>query len=310
MSLADLIAKARESAPQASCAAGEYNEHLSIHVDGDYLAYFASGNDNTPAGEARQNVHSRVARLRFITGGSRVVIHMTAGDSTKGERFLIAQTQPYQDQRKGSKKPVNWQFLRDYLENYTGTDFEVKLWRNREADDGMAYFCNTFAEHRNELHVVHTRDKDMRMFAGRHVNWMDMHIITDVPLGAFDVVGEDGLQYGHKWFWVQMLEGDVADHIPCLNKVGEKTAMKILEGCKDNERACQLVSGEYRQRLGDAWPDYFVEMAALLWMRTDRDASVTDFLKLGCFGTLVEGAASRMKERVMLQRQTLEALKQ
>ena len=51
-------------------------------------------------------------------------------------------------------------------------------------------------------------------------------------------------------------------------------------------------------------------MAALLWMRTDRDASVTDFLKLGCFGTLVEGAASRMKERVMLQRQTLEALKQ
>lgn len=308
MDVAAKIEEVRAATPDIAPQIAEDAPNLSIHIDGDYLAYFAAGNDLTPAGTARQAVHSRINKLRRITGGHRVVMHLTASNSTKGDRFLIATTLPYQGQRGGTR-PVNWEFLRGYLEGYSGDDFEVKLWTQREADDGMAYFANTFAEVKGELHVVHTADKDMRMFAGLHVNWKNPALQTRVPLGSYEVIGADGLLYGHKWFWMQMLKGDTADFIPGLRGVGEKKAEALLKGTTCNQEAYALVSGKYNEVVGDNWPAYFVEQAALLWMRTDRNASLLNFLSLGCFGTVIEDAAHALAESVESKRQSLEELR-
>lgn len=280
---------------------------LTANMDGDYAAYYAAGSDNTSPGLARQSVLSRVNKLKRLSGATKVVMHLTSSGSTKGDRFLAAETTPYQDQRAGSKKPRNWRFLRDYMEGHDGAHFEPKIWTTREADDGMAYVTHTLAEYKGQLHVIHSADKDMRMFAGLHVNWKTWHK-TVVPLGAYDVTGADGLQYGHKWFWYQMLCGDSADHIPGLHNVGEKTAKPILAGTTCNADAYDAVQDMYRRKLGPGWERYMVEQASLLWMRVDRHASLLDFLRLDVFPANVQEAAWHLADRVQEQRDYLENL--
>lgn len=280
---------------------------LSANIDGDYLAYYCSGNDDTNPGTARHNVIERLDRVKFATGAERVVIHLSTDDCTKGDRFHVATIKTYQGQRDSGRKPVNWQHLRNFMYEYDGPHFIPKLWQQREADDGMAYVSHSLATLKGQLHVVHTRDKDMRMFAGRHVDWMTYQI-TDVPLGAYEVIGPDEKIFGHKWFWMQMLMGDAADNIPGIHRLGEKKALGILAGTTHNAEAAGLVAGQYEGHFGDTWADAFVEMAALLWMRTDRHADLLDFLSLGCFGTRVLEAAARLAVRVDLSKQSLAGL--
>ena len=279
-----------------------------LHVDGDYCAYYCAGSDDTDAGTARRNLIDRLTRAKRAAGATKVIVHLSDGACTKGERYLIATAKPYQGQRNVSRKPDNWAHLREYMEGYEGAVFERKLWLNREADDGMAYVCNAAAEKFGVMHAVHTADKDMRMFAGLHIVWKTFQQVL-VPLGAFEVKGGDDCTYGHKWFWLQMLQGDNADNIPGIPRVGEETAEKALRGVTSNLDAMRVVVGMYESKFGDTWADAFVEQAALLWMRTDRNAEVGNFLTLGVFGEEIQQATARLVTRVELQRASLEALK-
>ncbi|BAM29109.1 exonuclease [Xanthomonas phage CP1] len=308
MDLSALMAAAGERSPMPVQVVRQHNPRVIAHIDGDYAAYFCAGSKNCSVGDARRHVLSRCAQLKHISGAGKIIMHLTHAASTKGDRFLAATTQPYQGQRKAGCKPNNWAFLREWMETYEGDAFTPKIWLTREADDGIAYVNEGAALHHNILHVVHSADKDMRMFCGVHVDW-DGYSITEVPLGAYDIVGENGLQYGHKWFHMQMLMGDTADHIPGLKGVGKVSAEKILRGTKDNLEAVQLVSGKYREVLGANWRKTFAEQAVLLWMRTDRDASLLDVLKLGVFGQELKQAFYDLAEDVDEKRAILGAYK-
>lgn len=308
MDLSALMAAAGERSPMPVQVVRQHNPRVIAHVDGDYMAYFAAGSENCSAGDARRNVLSRCAQLKHISGAGKIVMHLTHAASTKGDRFLAATTQPYQGQRQAGRKPNNWAFLREWMETYEGDAFTPKIWLTREADDGIAYVNEGAALHHNILHVVHSADKDMRMFCGVHVDW-DGYGITEVPLGAYDIVGENGLQYGHKWFWMQMLHGDSADNIPGLPKVGKVKAEQLLLDTKDNLEAVQLVSGKYSEVLGADWRKTFAEQAVLLWMRTDRDAELLDVLKLDVFGPQLKQAFYDLAEDVNEKREILEAYK-
>lgn len=308
MDLTALMAAAGERSPMPEVVVRQHNPRVIAHIDGDYMAYFAAGSENCSPGDARRNVLSRCQHLKHITGAGKVVMHLTHATSSKGDRFLAATTQPYQGQRHTGRKPNNWAFLREWMETYDGDAFTPKIWTQREADDGIAYVNEGAALHAHILHVVHSADKDMRMFCGTHCDWND-YAITEVPHGTYDIVGQNGLQYGHKWFWMQMLMGDTADHIPGLPGVGKKSAESLLKGTKDNAEAAKLVFGKYREKKGDDWRDYFAEQAVLLWMRTDRDASLTDVLSLGVFGPEMLAAFERLVAAVEERRNTLEAYK-
>lgn len=278
---------------------------LVAHIDGDLLAYFA-GTAPTP-GAVRSAIQSRVARLKKVSGAETVVMHLTCGGSHKGERYLIAESRPYQGNRKKAQKPKHWQFARDLLTDHDGKLFKVKTWTTREADDGMAYITNYRAE-QGILVPIMARDKDMRVFPGIHFDWETWERI-EVPLGAYEVHGSNGLLYGAKWFWWQMIEGDTADHIPGIPKGGPALAEQTLSGTTCNADAYAAVAALYARRLGEGWERYLVEQAALLWMRQDRDASPLDFLRLGVFPHNVQEAAWHMADRVRLQRQHLESLR-
>lgn len=267
------------------------------HMDGDYAAYYCSGKDGTCPGDARYNVMSRVAKLKNFTGCEQLVMHLTHPMSNKGNRFLSATVKPYQGQRGGSRKPENWAHLREFLENYDGKEFVVRLWSDREADDGVAYMVENKLCTTGISDVIHTRDKDFRMFAGTHCTWENFQIV-DVPLGCYDIV-HDGLQYGHKWFWTQMIQGDTVDHIPGIPRMGEVAAVELLHGTTNNDEARGLVLGAYLNKYGeDEYLDRVVEQAHLLWMRTDMHALDVDFLKVFLCTPRLMDAVGRLQERI------------
>lgn len=294
------------NAPMPGTTARPPVEGMPLHIDGDYLAYYCAGNDETKPHEAREAVLHRIQRGKEVSGATRVIIHLSDRACDKGLRYFVAQSKPYQGQRNNSRKPQNWDYLREWMETYDGDAFEVKNWIDREADDGMAYVSEA-AYKIGRPGAVMTADKDMRMFAGLHLVWKTYEMVEVLP-GTFDLF-KCGKQYGHKWFWMQMLQGDTADNIMGLPRVGEVAAQKTLAKATNNQQAFEAVIELYKAKMGDAYADHFVEQAALLWMRTDKNAYVRNFTAAldVAWTTDVQRAAVRMERRVMEERDALHA---
>lgn len=320
----DAVTVVAEETPQSTETTPEV-PGLRLHVDGDFLAYNKAGTDDTLAGTAKNNALAKIADLKARVGAETVIVHTTHPASDKGERYLVAQVKPYQGQRSSGRKPKNHGYLQDFFMNYTGSVFTAKVWSTREADDGM---CATAIYDLNSAAgcaAIATKDKDMRMFPGKHINW-DSLDVTDVPAGCYDLIGSDKKQYGLKFFWLQMLMGDTADNCPGLEfylnekgklvRVGEKTAEKLLAGTTTSDEAAAIVVDLYKGCYQDTWAERFAEQAALMWMRTGvATADVDDFathtgvsqIRTGLPQEVLD-AAQALKERVADERAALNNL--
>jgi len=266
-----------------------------VHIDADMLAYQCGGNDDTDVATSRRILKSKIDLLKDAAGAERIMLHMTASGSTKGNRAVIAYTKPYQGQRKGHR-PKNWQYLRDYMAD--GVAGPIKQWYDREADDGFGFISEQCPGD-----VIATRDKDMRMLPGLHLNWDTYELVEVKP----DVFGAEhgGKLYGHKWFWTQMLWGDTADNIPGLPKhpdfprgVGEVAAGKLLAFADDDDSAAHAVAQAYKAHWGDEWADRFVEQASLLWIRRTNQAPIAEWAAYLPVGPQLKDAIERMHHRV------------
>jgi DNA polymerase-1 len=255
---------------------------LVLHADGDYFAYACAGSDECPPEVARNAVVERLAKAQRHAGAEHVLIHLSHQATTKGDRGLIATVKPYQGQRDGGRKPVNWRYLREFLESLPNVCISV----HREADDSIAEAAHS----QPGLVAIYTADKDMRMLPGLHVDWKS-YALTRVESGQYDCRRTDDagdeVAYGLRWFWLQMLQGDTADNIPGLPKCtldgkqklcGEKTAQALLAHCNNTDDAFDTVSEQYAHYYGDNWPTMFCEQAMLLWLRAKPEAFMTDFL--------------------------------
>lgn len=273
-----------------------------MHVDGDYLAYYAAGGDDMPAGTARMVARDRILNMQRQSRSESVVLQLTDDASDKGLRYRIATVKTYQGNRSGKSKPKNWSHVREYLLNTQ--EFGRRVWIDREADDGIA-----FAAHCDgEPIVISSTDKDMRMLPGYHLDWKTGEVV-EVPKGTYSIIGDNGLQYGLKWFCLQMLQGDAADNCPGLEFVvcngkrkrcGEKTAEDLLADCSDFTTALWRVATHYRNCYADEWADRFMEQAALMWLRADHFASpvsVCNFLPADLYAEIRQ-AAGRLANRI------------
>lgn len=260
-------------------------------VDGDGLAYYCAGNDDTSPGEARANLINKVRAAQLVCGAEDVRILITSSGSNKGHRYAIARAKPYQGQRANSRRPANWRHLREVLTDGS-LPFEVEGTMTAEADDLFGWWSYNYPDDT----VIYTQDKDMRMLPGLHMDWVS-HRIHKVGYTLSDVrheqrmynvrpesgIGSNDKQYGPKWFWLQMLHGDTADHIPGLPKyspnwddkfkpVGEVTAGKLLDESvysAEVPSAAACVAYWYQSYYGKRWLVEMMEQACLLWMRRD-----------------------------------------
>ena len=277
------IAAAASASPMA-CGSVPITRQRKLLADGDGLAYYCGGNDDTPPGQARANLIAKLESAQRVVGAESVRILLTSPGSNKGHRYAIARVKPYQGQRVNSRRPKNWEYLRELMEGGY-LPFELETTVVAEADDLFGWWGYNYPDE-----VVHyTQDKDMRMLPGWHLDWVShrMHRV-DYKLGNYvhlerapRVVALDSVfnekQYGPKWFWLQMLHGDTADNIPGLPKyvvsgkakpVGEVTANKLLT---DEHLPHLRVAELYRGYYGERWLVEMIEQACLLWMRREPD---------------------------------------
>ena len=276
---ASAIAAAAQDSPMGCLSVPLVRDRVLL-VDGDGLAYYCAGKDDTDAGEARASLVNKVKSAARLVGAERTIILLTLSGSHKGHRYAIARAKPYQAQRANSRRPKNWEHLRDFMLSKE-LPFEMEGTLTAEADDLFGRWA--YAQPDNV--VIYTQDKDMRMLPGRHLDWVShrMHTV-DCLSGAWPVATRsldsvfNDKQYGPKWFWLQMLQGDTADNIPGLPKyvvdgkakqVGEVTAAKLLA----NEALPHLRVAElYRSFYEDRWLVEMMEQACLLWMRRNPEA--------------------------------------
>ena len=281
---ANAIAAAAGASPMASGSVPVLPGRILL-VDGDGLAYYCAGKDDTDAGEARATLVNKVKAAQRLVGAERVIILLTASGSNKGHRYAIARVKPYQGQRVNSRRPANWRHLRDYMESGQ-LPFEVEATAVAEADDLFGWYAYNDPENV----VIYTQDKDMRMLPGLHLDWVS-HRVHKVEYTKtlhrerelmYNIKAEDSVfnekQYGPKWFWLQMLHGDTADNIPGLPKyvvdgkaklVGEVTANKLLDTGENpaGNNHHLIVAEWYKSYYGERWLVELMEQACLLWMR-------------------------------------------
>ena len=267
---ASAIASAASDSPMGGVSVPVVRSRILL-VDGDGLAYYCAGKDDSDAGLARAALRDKVSSAARVVGAERVIVLLTASGSHKGHRYAIARVKPYQGQRANSRRPSNWRALRDYMES-PEFPFEVERTAVAEADDLFGYY----AHRQPEDVVIYTQDKDMRMLPGKHLDWVSHRVYTVAPNTDY-IFNEK--QYGPKWFWLQMLHGDTADNIPGLPKyldpndklkpVGDVTAGKLLA---DEHLLHLRVAELYRGYYGERWLVEMIEQACLLWMRRDPEA--------------------------------------
>lgn len=248
-------------------------------IDGDGLAYYCAGNDETPPSVAKERAREFVRSAKTSAGAESVVLLATSDGSHKGHRYAVARVKAYQGKRVNKSKPKNWKFLRNLIEG--GSLAEVEVTDTAEADDR---FGARLGQHGVANTVICTQDKDMRMLPGWHMNWLTNELLF-VPEGTYDIVHWDK-QFGTKWFWTQMLMGDGVDFIPGLPKfiepgkkpalMGEVTAGKKLAGTTNDQEAWEVVSKLYESYYGTDWPVQLLEQAVLLWMRRDAESHPLD----------------------------------
>lgn len=263
-------------------------------VDGDALAYYCAGASGTSPGQARQNLLSFIREKERASGAESVRVLVTGRASDKGKRYAVARSKPYQGQRSGSRRPDNWEFLREIIDGGV-PGFPTEVTNKAEADDLFGWYSATLGP---ENVVICTQDKDMNMVPGWHMNWKENSLLYHEPGLWTKPYGDKVL--GRKWFWLQMLMGDSADNIPGLPrmitekggqaKVGEATAYKLLAGVEKtaecsgralNDCALNVVANLYQGYYGDRWPLEFVEQAILLWMRNDERSHVFNVFEAG-----------------------------
>lgn len=255
-------------------------------VDGDGLAYFCAGNDDTDPGQARTNLISKVQAAMRAAGADTARILVTDQSSHKGHRYAIARARPYQGQRSGGRRPKNWSYLRGILES-DALPFPTDATVTAEADDLFGRYVTEVGPDRA---VIYSQDKDMRMLPGLHLNW-DTHVLVPVPEGTFELTYDDKV-YGEKWFWLQLLQGDPADNIPGLpgwylpgdikpRLMGPKTAETRLADAKDRNGAWYTVLTHYESFYGQRAKVEIAEQGALLWMRRDPASSWFDVFRAG-----------------------------
>lgn len=159
-------------------------------------------------------------------------------------RHEVAVTHPYKGNRT-QPKPPKFKEIREHI---------IKEWgafvaEGQEADDAIAIEATKLGDEC----IMATVDKDFDQVPGWHFNFIKkLH---------YHVSEADATRF----FYKQLLTGDATDNIFGLDRVGPKTAEKMLKDCTNEEEMYAVCAEAY-----DNYPR-LLENARLLWLRRKRN---------------------------------------
>lgn len=254
-------------------------------IDLDPLPYAYGGityDDGTALSDSmlRKMVDDKITEIVEHAGAESWIGYLS--DSPSNFRNDLATILPYKGNRSGNPKPAKHQMLRDYLMD-TYPD-QVTMIYGMEADDALSirqyrdldvyrrvqvhqamggHSCPSLEEGANT--IICTIDKDLDMCAGWHYCWSKGQAEEKEPWFQTTIGGL-------RFFYKQLLTGDMTDNIRGLYGVGKKSALLTKLDDMDTEEQMFLhVHEEYVKRFGNYADQFMLENGRLLWMLQDKD---------------------------------------
>lgn len=211
-------------------------------IDADVLVYrvgfSAEGLDE---GIAIARLDETYGRILEATGAEKTRCFLTSTDKSNFRFGLY----PLYKANRTQPKPQHYQLMRDTLVN----QYQAIVVGGEEADDALG-------KHQEEGSVIVSNDKDLDMIPGWHYNFVTDWMYNISPLE------------GYRWFYMQCLEGDRSDNIPGVPKIGKVKALRMLEGCENEEEMFKTVLEKYLGAFGEEdGPGQLWLVANLLWIR-------------------------------------------
>lgn len=278
---------------------------LLILLDADVLAYELSaigqyykeddeGNKETELTIrsfefVRNHLERRVLEIMEVLDTRLEPIMYLSGEGNFRE--VIAKRKGYKENRKGIEKPYHLENTKAYIKSRYNT-YES---RGCEADDllcisQMESLQRTGYKYDTAETVIVTRDKDLRQCMGWHYGWecgqqpeYSLRWIDEI--GTLESIYKEGTTpkgrisrrfakltgTGLKWFYAQVLTGDVVDNIPGLPKVGPKRAFELLDSCNTEEEMLDVTIEAYKGVYESSWETELIEQVHLVWMIRERN---------------------------------------
>lgn len=210
-------------------------------IDGDILVYrigFASDDDDEKFAVSRMgNYVTKLLRFDYVDDYFGYITGRT------NFRYEIANEKEYKGNRSGTRKPIHYLALRQYLMDKWGFELSV----DEEADDAIGIAAYGM---RSGAFCVMSLDKDLDMLRGWHYNF-----VKDI---LYYVTEKEAIKH----FYTQILTGDRVDNIPGLVGIGPVKAGRILEDCTTEKQLFDAVLEAYVGNI-----ELLTERARLLWIR-------------------------------------------
>lgn len=224
-----------------SCKGVEYKNKTQALKDGckeeDLEVKVYAG----PLSHALSNAKKLVQKIVDSVGASDYVGFLTGAGNFREE---IATIKPYKGNRT-QEKPVHYHQIKEYLtRRHNGT-----IVCGMEADDMMGIEQYKTWDEGNT--VICSKDKDLKQIPGRHFNWADNN-------ETFVQEWE-----GIKFFYTQLLTGDMVDNIRGVPGIGKTKATKLLKDCSNEFELYNVCLEAYKKAEIE---NELLETARLLWI--------------------------------------------
>lgn len=252
-------------------------EHLVIRSF-DYVADLLDQKVREIVGECNSDEEPTL----YLTGDTQLLQHVNKQRIRDGEeakvfkpnfRIGVARAKPYKGTRK-QEKPFHFHNIRAYMLS----QYDCIVTDGMEADDLICIHLyedfNLCDSERKAEYICCTRDKDLRMCPGWHYGWkcgkqeqfgpvfLDELGHLEISSGTTKKLKGTGI----KFFFSQLITGDVTDNIPGLPKRGPVFAYELLSECRSEAECFRKVSRAYEEHFGEVWEDALREQVDLLWM--------------------------------------------
>jgi len=166
------------------------------------------------------------------------------------DNFRYGLTDTYKANRKDMKKPTHYALIRDYLVEEHGAIVS----EGEEADD----LLGIEQTQRGHGSIICSIDKDLDQIPGWHYNF--------VKGLRYEINESEAIRF----FWKQLLMGDVSDNIQGIRGIGPVGATKLLANASNNDELYQIVAKEYMRTYGDEWLEKLTLAGKLLWIRKEK----------------------------------------
>lgn len=224
-----------------------------IVLDCDSMVYLACYKEPSKA-KRRTKLLEDIGRVQKSLGGDEIYPLFKGKNNF---RYNVIDT--YKGNRDESKMDEEQLQLREWVADLTDWAGEHvgMTCHGAEADDYVGILNKQFTEQGHNVIMSHI-DKDLNQLIGYHHNFNKNELYTVLP------------RDGYYMLYKQTLMGDAADNITGLNRIGVKTAEKMLDACEPYEW-WEMLCDAYKKEFNNEWAEKLRICANLVFMRTREE---------------------------------------